>query len=88
MLQLRGDLDMASADELRLQLLQAVQDVGAGEVILDMSGVTFMDATALGMLVGANHRLTQLGGNLKIESPPDHVRRLLAAAGLDGLLGP
>jgi anti-anti-sigma factor len=86
-LQLAGDLDIASAPELRETLLHAVQEVTNGTLVLDFSEVTFMDATAVGVLVGAHRRLAQYGGRLQIEGAPSYVRRILRATRAEYLIG-
>jgi anti-anti-sigma regulatory factor len=60
--------------------------VGAGsaartDVILDLSGVTSIEAVALTSIVKAAKSLHEVG-KLRVISPPDEVARLLADAGL------
>jgi anti-sigma B factor antagonist len=68
-----GDIDAVTASGLR----DALNDSGAAHLVVDLRGVTFLDSTGLGVLVGALKRLRQRGGSLVIvtnRSGP--VRRL------------
>src|SRR6202035_3521220 len=67
-----GELDLASAPQLKFALADTL-GAGASQLVLDLSLVTFIDSTALGVLVGA-HRSLAAGERLVI--PLLHPRRL------------
>lgn len=54
--------------------------------ILDMSGLTSIDSAGLGMLMIAHEESKKGGWTLTIQSPPEHVRKLLALACFDKIL--
>ena len=62
--------------------------ISGGDVHLavDMSGVTFIDAAGVGVLVAAANRARQAGGGLSLLAPSWPVRRLLAVFPLDAIL--
>ena len=80
-----GDLDLHSADDLRGRLapLTALDDE---TLIVEMSGVTFVDSTALGVLTGAAKLLRARGGRLVLASGDPRFRRLLEITGLLAVL--
>lgn len=78
-LSVSGELDLATAPRLRDQVAY-VAATPAGNVVLDLTEVTFMDCTALGVLVQA--RVT-LGDRLWLRGLPRPVLRLLALTGLE-----
>ena len=67
---------------------EAVADAvsrGAREVLLDLSGVQYIDSTRLGELIAAHITLTRQGGALKLVRTPTKILELLALAGLDSV---
>jgi anti-sigma B factor antagonist len=75
---LKGDLDLASAPELRARLNEF-----AGEnVTLDFSDVTFMDSTAVGVLVAAHERSVLAGKRIRIHGVQPGQLRLFELMGL------
>lgn len=76
----RGEIDMASAPQLR-ELLETATDAGVTRVVLDCRGLEFLDSSGIGVLVAARKRLGE-GGELVIDSPPAHVRKVLDITGV------
>jgi anti-sigma B factor antagonist len=70
--------------ELRDAVAQAVAD-GARHILLDLSGVRYVDSTRLGELIGAHISVSRHGGRLKLAGTPARIVELLAIAGLDGI---
>ena len=81
---LSGELDVATADLDRLA--GAIEDSDRS-VVVDMEGVTFIDSTALGMLVGFQKLVNQRGLAFAIRRPTRRVEQLMAMTGLDRVLG-
>ncbi|HET8952970.1 MAG TPA: STAS domain-containing protein [Solirubrobacteraceae bacterium] len=80
-----GDLDLATVPRLRAEL--AVEPVaGAGAVVVDLAGVTFMDSTGLSALLELERDLTARGGRLAIACPEGAARLLFDVAGVTGQL--
>lgn len=79
--ELSGDLDLASAPVLREQLLGLLRP-GASRLVLDLSRVTFCDASGLAVLVGASHRARVLDGFLRLAAVSPPAARVLHITGL------
>ena len=61
---LRGDLDLATAPELRECLVKVIDE---GErVVIDLEAVGFLDSAGLGILVGGLKRARTRGGELEL----------------------
>ncbi len=58
---------------------------GSKHVLLDLSGVGYIDSTRLGELIAAHVTVTRQGGHLRLVATPDRVCELLHLAGLDGV---
>jgi anti-sigma B factor antagonist len=57
-----GEIDLASAPELRQCLDQTING-GSRQLVVDLRQVGFMDSVGLGVLVGARRRLLAAGGD-------------------------
>jgi anti-sigma B factor antagonist len=82
-LHLAGDLDLATAGQLR-GLVREVLDKGSvRRLVLDMAGLEFMDVTGLNVLVDAQRVVSDDGGTLALRSPRPMVLRMLKLLALD-----
>ena len=83
-----GDFDLSTIGLLRQTLLQATAEQKApGRIIVDMSGVTFADSTAIGVIIGAHKRVEAHGGVLSVVLPPGStVRKVFELTGLTQLI--
>ncbi len=84
-LALTGRLDVHVAADVRLALAEAV-DAGFGELVIDLAGLEAVDATGLGVLVGAHRRAQRAGRTLVLEGVNAQVGRLLLVTRLDKVL--
>jgi anti-sigma B factor antagonist len=76
-----GELDLAVAPWLRDQL-DALFVGGASSLVVDMSRATFLDSTALGVLVGALNKCRDLGGQVHLVVTEPQILRVLRITGL------
>lgn len=84
-LELRGELDLASVDMVRTELVKHL-DAGRRVLRVDASALTFIDSTIVGVLVETNHRCHAEQGSLILTGVPPRVQRILAISGLDQVL--
>ena len=80
MIVVRGEVDMATAPQLRDTLL-AVVEGGASRIALDCRGLDFLDSSGIGVLIAVRKRLGD-DGSLTLEAPPAHVRKVLELTGV------
>jgi len=77
-----GEIDVATAPQLR-EALHGVIAQGHATVVLDLLGVTFLDSTALGVLVGGLKRCRELDGELHIVVTDARIRKIFEITGLN-----
>jgi anti-sigma B factor antagonist len=75
-----GELDLASAPELRKVLDEAI--VYDGDVEVDMRACGFVDSMGIAAMVGAARQLAEHGRVLRIKGAQDRVRKIFELAGL------
>lgn len=80
-LRVAGEVDVYTAPALRERLTDLLA-AGVRHVVVDTSGVTFLDSTGLGVLVGGRKRLHAHDGSLALAGGPERVVRLLRLTGL------
>jgi anti-sigma B factor antagonist len=79
---IEGDLDLSTAPRLKWMLLETLE-AGHSELVVDLSSTTFMDSTALGVLVGVKRSLA-VGAQLAIVCTRPAVLKIFELSGLDG----
>ena len=80
---IEGELDLVRAPRLKWMLIDALE-AGHEELVVDLSLTTFMDSTALGVLVGVNRRLG-VDARMAIVCPRSPVLKIFEFSGLDGM---
>ena len=79
-----GEVDIDTAPALRTSLGAAIRS--GGPVVLDLSGVTFMDSSGFGVLAAAQRQAGVLGGTLRLRGVSERIHQLLTLLGLDTVL--
>jgi len=82
---LDGEIDLSTCPAIGRFLMAAISG-GDVHLAVDVSGVTFIDASGIGVLVAAANRARQAGGGLSLLAPSWQVRRLLDVFDLDAIL--
>ena len=80
-LQVVGEVDLYTAPQLR-EPVRELAAKGAVHLIADLSQVSFLDSTGLGVLVGALKRLREAGGSLTLVISAPRILRLFQITGL------
>ena len=80
----RGDVDIATAPELRARLAEAADAYRL--IVVDLGGVGFMDSTGLGVLVSSFNRAKARGNRLVVARPQRIVRNALRLVQVDTVI--
>jgi anti-anti-sigma factor len=84
-LSVRGEIDMATAEQLCDQLTKVIDD-HVGDVDIDLSLVTFCDSTGLRVMLNAHHQLLVRGRRLRVVCASRPVQRLLELSATNTVL--
>lgn len=77
-----GEVDIFTAPRFK-QCLVELLDAGVRRLVVDLSDVTFIDSTALGVLIGGVRRVHSAGGAMTLVVVTRPVERVLGVTGLD-----
>ena len=81
-LAVRGEIDLFTAPELKQVLAESIE-AGRIRIIVDLTETTFLDSTALGVLIGAVKRLRSRHGALAIVNVDENIAKTFEITGLD-----
>lgn len=82
---LSGELDHHAAGDMR-ERIDMEADRGSYRVlVLDFSGVSFMDSSGIGLIMGRYKRMHQLGGTLLVTGAAPRIEQMMRLAGLEKL---
>jgi anti-sigma B factor antagonist len=80
----RGEIDLFTAPEFQQRIATPIDD-GATRVVVDLTEVTFIDSSSLGVLIGAHQRLKPRGGGLVIVCDDRTIVNTFKITGLDSV---
>lgn len=83
-IEVAGELDLYTAPRLKEHLLAAIEGDSL-KVAVDMSGVHFIDSSALGVLIGGIKRLKPKGGQMVLISVDENVNWIFKITGLNSV---
>ena len=83
---LDGELDHYCAQSVRRELDSMLRDPTVRQLILDFSGLTFMDSSGIGVILGRYRVLRERGGSVAVIHMNDHVSRIFHMSGMDRVI--
>ena len=82
---LDGELDLYVAPDIKRHLNKLMK-AGKLELVVDLCAVSFIDSTAIGVLVAAGNRARVAGGSLTLVCDEPNVLRIFEMIGMDQFL--
>lgn len=79
---LAGELDLHTSAELRQQVERELSAGRVRALVLDLAGVTFLDSSGLGFILGRYRRMTERSGRMALSGAVPHVRSVLELSGI------
>ena len=80
-----GEVDLYTAPTLDAELTRVVSS-GVTAVVVDLTGVEFLDSTGLSVIVKALKRVREAGGTLSVVVASERVAKVFRITGLDQIL--
>ncbi|WP_047151965.1 anti-sigma F factor antagonist [Aneurinibacillus tyrosinisolvens] len=79
---LDGELDHHTADKLRVEMEQHIQQADIHHILLSLAHLDFMDSSGLGVILGRYKQITARGGDMVVCSINPVIYRLFELSGL------
>ena len=86
LLQFHGELDHHGAGAALRQLEYALDSALPLQLMLDFSGVTFMDSSGIAIVIRAQKRMVALGGTMQLCHVPPQAQKVFDAAGISRIV--
>lgn len=80
-----GEIDHHSAREIREAIDSSVELNMPTLLVLDFTGVSFMDSSGIGLVMGRYRNLIKLGAELHIMGASPNINKMLRLAGIEKL---
>ena len=81
-IELGGEIDLYTAPEFKERMVELIEQ-GKHNLVIDLSGATFIDSTTLGVLVGGVKRLRPAGGGMALVCTDSSISKIFEITGLD-----
>jgi anti-sigma B factor antagonist len=82
---LGGEIDLYTAPRLHGELVAILSGDEPVQVIVDMSGIEFCDSTGMNVLLAAQRRAREQGGDVELAAPRPAIRKVLQVTGLESV---
>ncbi|WP_170140926.1 STAS domain-containing protein [Allonocardiopsis opalescens] len=83
MVHLTGEIDISNALEVSTRLVLAANHAAENTIIVDLSGLRFIDSSGVDALDTAARLIRASGGRLTLSRPRPSVRKVLWITGMD-----
>ena len=81
-----GEMDHHGARNALREVEMAIDAALPRKLVMDFSGVTFMDSSGIALILRAQQRMQLLDGSILVCNVPQQARRVLDAAGIGRLV--
>ena len=80
---LDGEIDHHCAQPMRTEIDEKITAYQPEVLVLDFAGVTFMDSSGIGLIMGRHRSMESIGGEVIVRNPPQHIRRVMRLSGME-----
>ena len=80
--QLSGELDHSAASQIRGELDALIAGKGIRRLVLDLNGLSFMDSSGIGLIIGRYKQMARRGGSVAVFGADARMDKIFDMAGL------
>ena len=80
---MEGELDHKSAEIIRNSVEKEIRRTGALNIAFDFSGVSFMDSSGIGLIMGRFKTVSSLGGKIILYGMSSNIERIMKMSGIE-----
>ena len=80
---INGDIDHHTAKEIRETIDSVAERTSPQKLTLDFRGVTFMDSSGIGLVMGRYRLMNALGGQLEVINVSSQIKKVMRISGVD-----
>lgn len=86
LVRIKGELDMDVAEELRWEIDKKLEAKRISNLVLNLEGVTFVDSSGLGVIIGRYKKMAGVEGKMYIVGARPSVHKILIFSGINRLV--
>ncbi|CAM2780606.1 anti-sigma F factor antagonist [Hathewaya histolytica] len=79
---MRGELDHHSAEEVRNKIDDRLDRDSIAKLIMDFNGITFMDSSGIGVVIGRYKKLNMKNGDIAVIRVNNPVNKVFELSGM------
>ena len=79
---LTGEIDHHTAGKMRDEIDAAIEFHRPACLVIDFGGVSFMDSSGIGLVMGRYKLMKSIGGTVRVENTPKPLRKVMKLSGL------
>ena len=80
---LDGEIDHHSVKPVREEIDNTIDRLQPKALALDFSGVTFMDSSGIGLVMGRYRKIAPYNAQLYVFNPPPSIAKVMRLSGID-----
>lgn len=84
--QMTGEIDHHTCEVLRSEVDHALERMGGKNIVFKMGGVSFMDSSGIGVIIGRYKNIQSLGGRIAVAEANERLEQIFQLSGLKGLI--
>ena len=81
-----GEIDHHNASAARSEIDHYIVTALPKELAIDLGGITFMDSSGIGLILGRSKLMKECGGRLEIRNAQPYIKRVLKLAGIERIV--